>query len=167
MEEEKLDEQESLNLDEETETSKNTEEEETSEKNEEVEELKKKANLADNYKKRAEKAEVKLKKFENQPKEDLSSDDILALAKADLHDEDIAEVREWAKFKSIPVKEALSDPMMKSSIAQREIDRRNAEASNTKGKTGDTKRDAEVIKERASQGDLPESDEDIAKLADH
>lgn len=165
MDEENLDEQESLNTDEDD-TSKN-EDDQPEESNKEVEELQKKANLADNYKKRAEKAEIKLKKFENQPKEDLSSDDILALAKANLHDEDIAEVREWAKFKSIPVKEALNDPMMKSSIAQREIDRRNAEAANTKGRTGDSKRDAEVIRQRAEQGDLPESDEDIAKLADH
>lgn len=169
MDEENIEEQEtSINPDEETETSENTEEEETSEKNEELEKAKE---LANNQKIRAEKAEKKAKELKSQlktaDKDELSSDDIITLAKADINDDQLARVRQWAKFKDISIKEALNDPIMKTSFAQDEIEARNAEASNVKGKSGDSKRDTELLKQQAVKGELPESDEDIAALADH
>ncbi|KKL92947.1 hypothetical protein LCGC14_1879570, partial [marine sediment metagenome] len=91
---------------------------------EELVELKKKASDGDNYKIRAEKAETKLKestkettkKEVEETKEDsnLSVKDGIVLAKADIHEEDMDEVIDYAKSKSISISEALQSNMIKS-----------------------------------------------------
>ena len=172
MNEENEDNQESLNPEEENEeTSKNTSEEsETSEDSQEdVEVLKKKAKLAENYKIRAEKAEKELKaKKSEKPQEEkvgLSELDIFALVKANVSEEDLDEVKNFAGYRKISVAEALKDKTLKSILSDRAEERRSAEATETKGQRPSSQTSPEAVLAKASRGELPEKDEDIEALA--
>ncbi len=122
--------------------------------------------LANNYKVRAEKAE---KKGDKAPKADttgLSTKDILALSKANIDDEDLDEVLDYASYKKLPIHEALKSSILKATLAEKAELRKSAQAVNT----GATRRaSGQVSDERiladARKGALPESDEDIARLA--
>lgn len=122
-----------------TDEEETVEEEETSKNDEpDLEELRKKAELADNYKVRAEKAEKKLKESEKpaeKPSQDdsLSTKDVLALAKSTIHDDDVEEVINYAKFKGISVAEALKSDYVKTYSSNREEERKTAAATQTKG----------------------------------
>lgn len=139
---------------------------------EEIAELKKKAEASSQNFERAKKAEAELKKLkgEGAPEvtkvEGLSQKDLIAIAKSDIHEDDIDEVLEHAKFKKIPVSEALRSPYIKSYLGQRSEERATAEATQTKSPRGSSKFSGESLIEKARQGKLPESDEDIARLAD-
>lgn len=65
------------------------------------------------------------------PKTDLSPMDIIALGKADLPEEDIDEVQEYAAFKKISVTAALKDPVMSGILTNKAEVRRTAEATQT------------------------------------
>lgn len=150
----------------------------TSEAEEEVEEsveevrarLQKAEELANNYKIRAEKAEKLAKK----PKEteavaefkgDLSSKDIIAITSAKLHEDDIDEVVNYAKYQGVSVSQALKSDVMKATLALKSEQRNVAEATNTgPARRGTAKASAETLLSNASQGKLPDSDADIERL---
>jgi hypothetical protein len=132
------------------------------------EELAKAKEIAENYKVRAEKAEAKAREGKEEPPKtgELSAKDALILAKADVAEEDLDEVLNYAKFRNLPVSEVLKDKTLKTILSDRAEERRTAQATNTGGSRPSTKVTGEALIEKASKGDLPEKDEDIAKLAE-
>jgi len=99
---------------------------------------------------------------------DLSTLDIIALSKADIVDEDIVEVLEYAKFKKISVSEALKSNVVKATLAEKKENRKAAEASsigNSRRGVSNTN-DTEILN-NARKGNLPKEtdDEAIMKLA--
>ena len=125
--------------------------------------------LADNYKTRAEKAEELLKKkgssTEPSNKGNLSDKDVIYLAKTTIHDDDVDEVLEMAKSRGWDVKKA--HEYMKPILSERDEQRNTAAATQSRGgQRGSTKTTPSALLERASRGELPESDEDINALTD-
>lgn len=125
--------------------------------------------LANNYKIRAEKAERKSKEPEQKQvtrkESDLSTMDIIALSKANLEQDDVAEVLEYAKFKGISVQEALKSSVVKATIQEKNEMRNTALATNTGGSRRSTgKVSDETLLSNAKKGIMPESDEDMARL---
>lgn len=122
--------------------------------------------LANNYKVRAEKAE-KGKGKPSTPKADssLSTKDILALSKAQIDDEDLDEVLDYAAYKKLPIHEALKSTVLKATLAEKAELRKSAQAVNT----GSSRRAGSVVSDErimadARKGIMPESAEDIARL---
>lgn len=132
------------------------------------EELKKAKEIAENQRIRAEKAEKGKK--EEEKKEDkketseLSTKDILYLAKADIHEDDLGDVLEWAKFKNISVNEA--HKALKGALDVRAEERKTAAASNTRTSRPGTQVSGETLLEKAKRGEISEKDEDIDKLVE-
>lgn len=132
-------------------------------------ELAKAKELAENYKVRAEKAE-KGKKVEVKPapiskEQSLSTKDVIALAKADIDDDDVEEVLEYARFKKIPVSEALKSSVVKATLAERVEMRKTAQATHTGAvKKGGAKLTGEAILAKAEKGELPTSDDGFAEI---
>ncbi len=94
---------------------------------------------------------------------ELSNKDILYLAKANVHEDDIDEVLDWAKFKKVSVKEAHES--LKSVLSVRAEERKTAQATHTTtASRGGAKVDAAQLVANASQGKLPEDDAGIAAL---
>lgn len=117
-----------------------------------------------------EKAEKKSERTETSkvaPKKslDLSPVDIIAISKANIEAEDIEDVLEYARFKGIPVTEALKSSVVKATLSEKAELRKSAEATNT----GSTRRgtsqlsDAQLL-ENARKGILPDSDADLDRL---
>lgn len=138
---------------------------------ESVEEIKarlaKAEELAGNYKVRAEKAEKLAKTVKTEPKQEsgVSTKDLYALSKANVAEEDISEIEEFAKFKRISISEALKSPTMKAILKEKEENRTVNNASNV----GTTKRSSskvsdDVLMDKASRLELPENDSDITRL---
>ena len=95
----------------------------------------------------------------------LDPKDLLALAKADLHPDDLEQVQEFASFKKISLADALNDPMMKSMIADAAAVRKTAEATNTKGARGtNTPSDADIAKRASDTGEVPTDTEGMQSL---
>lgn len=131
----------------------------------------KEAELARNYKTRAEKAEGKRPKEGEEgyvpptaeetstpaPKgDDLSGDDIYALVQAQVHKDDVAEVKKAAKLLGKSIPEALEDSMVQSIIAKRVEKRATADATNTRPARGGAKKaTTQEILDRAAKGDIP------------
>jgi len=130
--------------------------------------LKKAEELANNYKVRAEKAEAKAKGGEKTAKIDtsLSTKDVLALSKANIDDEDLDEVLEYASYKKMPIHEVLKSPILKATLAQKAEERKSAAAVNTGStrRAGNTTSDERLLAD-ARKGVLPDSPDDIARLA--
>jgi hypothetical protein len=152
-----------------TETEETTEESTESETQEETEEnvdwqaeAKKAKELADNYKKRAEKAEKKAKEAPA-PVGNVSQSDILYLAKADIHEDDIGYVTEYAQKFGISIKEAhaQTSPI----LAQRKEERTTAQVTSTKSARGIKTRTGEDYLEKAEQtGEIPTDDKGMQAL---
>lgn len=142
---------------------------ETSEENTETSEdlkarLAKAEELANNYKVRAEKAEKKSKETV-EVKGDISSKDTIAIMRANVHEDDIDEVKDFAKLKGISIADALKSNVVKAIISDREDIRKTANATHT----GTTRKSSarisdEELLEKASKGDIPEDDAGIERL---
>ena len=102
-------------------------------------------------------------KEEPEAEQGLTSKDVLYLAKADVHEDDIDTVLEWAKFKNISVKDAHGE--LKGVLATKAEERRSAQVTQTKGARGASAPTAEDLLSQASKGQLPETDEGIEALA--
>ena len=137
------------------------------------EEFVKSKELSENQKIRAEKAEEKLKEKEKEaqpPKTEegkLSQADLLYLAKADVHADDIDELVTIAKNAGKSVRETLQQGWVKSYLAEKQEERKTAEASVTKTKgMGRKSSSGEELLAKAEKGELPDKPEDIDKLVD-
>lgn len=133
---------------------------------------KKAEELALNQKIRAEKAERKAKegvktdsKPSNSTPPSLSTKDLYALVDAKVSEEDISEVEDYARFKGISISEALKTPQVKATLALNKENRLTAQASNTgTARRSSTKTSDEVLSDRASKGELPDSSDDLVRL---
>jgi len=93
----------------------------------------------------------------------LSNKDVLFLAKADIHEDDLDEVLDWAKFKKVSVSEAYKQ--LKPTLEVRAEQRDTAQASNKSNvRRGPTTVSDDVLLAKASKGQLPESEEEIERL---
>jgi hypothetical protein len=124
--------------------------------------------LANNYKVRAEKAEAKLNGKGGESKEpqgELTTQDVLFLSKADVHQDDMERVIKFAKDEKISIKQALSNDDLKAILDRRVEVRKTAAATQTKsGVRGSTKNDSAEILAKSRKGEVPTSQEDIDKL---
>lgn len=125
----------------------------------------------DHWKKKAtEKKEVVENKKEVKetvtPKENgISQTDLYALIRANVAEEDIQEVVDYAKLKNIPVSQALKSNVVKTILSEREEERKTANATNVgKAKSAPSRASEETLLEKARSGELPERDEDIIRL---
>ncbi len=95
----------------------------------------------------------------------LSQKDILAVAKADIHEDDLDEVLEYARFKKIPVSEALKSDVIKTTLATKAEQRNIAENTHTgNARRSSAKVSDEVLLNNASSGKVPESEDEINRL---
>lgn len=143
---------------------------ETSISDSDIEELKKQIETLkhqkEHWKQKAN--EIKTSKPETKvlSKQELSPLDIISLSRNNIHEDDIKDILEYAKFKNITVSEALKSSIIKSTIAEKEEFRQSAGASNTGGsRRGSSKTTTSQLLENARKGIFPDNAEDIAKLA--
>ena len=94
----------------------------------------------------------------------LSQQDVIYLAKVDIHEDDLEEVLTYSKNNKVSVKEAHA--YLKPILDVKAETRKTAEATNVNGgKRGSSKLSDEALYENAKSGKLPESYEDIKRLA--
>jgi hypothetical protein len=134
--------------------------------------------LANNYKIRAEKAEQELKKSKPadgnpEPKKDgdLTSRDILALSKADIHEDDIEDVLDFVKYQRVKnpnysIAEALKSSIVKATLAEKKEFRATQAAANAgAGRRGSFQKSDDTLLNDFSAGKAPETDEEMDRLA--
>lgn len=134
---------------------------------EHIAELKAKAAKADDLEEKNKQLYERAKKAEAKktdvPSQELSTKDVIFLAKANVHEDDLDEVLDWAKFKKISVSKA--HEQLKGVLASKDEQRKTAAAANiSPARRSATKVTDDVILERASRGELPENEDDIARL---
>lgn len=111
---------------------------------------------------RAKKAEGK-----KAEKPDLSTSDIYALMNAKVPEEDISEVSDYAKLKSISIAEALKSSVVRTILAERIEERATADATSTGAqRRAPVKVSDDVVLNSASKGQLPEDDAGIERLTE-
>lgn len=156
------------------ETVEETEEVEVEDKSTDTESdaLQKEREARKNQEIRAKKAEDELKRLKAEEekrrsapsKDNLSTRDVVFLAKTDIHDDDIAEVIEYAQLRKIPVSDAYK--FMKPILDVRTEERKTALATQTKGgqrgisKTNPT----DILRKAESTGEVPETTEGMQDL---
>jgi len=139
--------------------------------------LAQKKHFRDKFLKEKEQREELEKKLKEQPKEqpkeekkeivneNYSLKDIRALQ--DVHDDDVEQLTEYAKFKGISIAEAKKTTVMQTLLKEQEELRKTAEATSTGTvKRGSTKASDESIVEQANQGIFPDTDEGIKRLSE-
>lgn len=92
--------------------------------------------VAKNQRIRAEKAEKLAKsstkeEVKAEAAQGMTTRDVIALTKANIHEDDISEVEEYAKFKNISVADALKSSVVKTLIKEKEEMRKTANVANT------------------------------------
>ena len=126
--------------------------------------------IADNQRIRAEKAEKKAQvkpQVESKPAPkagDMSQDDLYAVIKANVPQEDISDVKEYATLKGISVAEALKSNVVKTILADKAEQRNVAEATNTGTvRRGSATVSDQTLLEGVSKGQLPDDPASIAE----
>lgn len=95
----------------------------------------------------------------------ISFKDSFALAKANVEEDDIEEIADYAKMKKISITEALKTNFVKNLLSEKTEYKKSQEASTTtNAKRGTPKITDDVILENARKGKLGDSEEDIKAL---
>lgn len=140
------------------------------------ENFKKYKELAHNYKIRAEKAERGGKDGKEEVKkpnpskpapktDDFSTKDMYSLIKADVPEEDFERVSNYAKLNKMSIPDALKDEDLQIILKRQSEKRQTANATNMgQRRTGNQKVSDQKLLEDASNGKLPENEEDIDRL---
>lgn len=126
---------------------------------EQIADLKKRAEASSQNFERAKKAEEEIKKLKSaKTQEGLSALDAVALAKAEIHEEDIDELVEYANYKRITVRDALKSPLMQNMLKDRAEERRTALATHTKGgqRSAAKASGEELLAQAEKTGEIPE-----------
>jgi hypothetical protein len=100
--------------------------------------------------------------------EGVSLKDSMALINAKVHEDDVDDIIEYAKFKKISISEALKSGVIKATLEEKTEHRATADATNTgksRGSTGRLTGEA-LLKKTQKTGEIPESDEELEKLLD-
>jgi len=172
--------EETLNTSEAVEPENETQEtavEQTEESSEIVEEVVSKAEydklkeIADNQRIRAEKAEKAAKQKAEKPanqqqQSGLAPTDLYALLQANVPQEDVSEVTDYAKLKGISVSEALQSSVVKNILAEKAENRKVQAAANvstTRRNSGKVS-DETLLNVARQKGELPDSDNEIERL---
>jgi hypothetical protein len=92
--------------------------------------------------------------------------DIIALAKAQVNDEDYQEVVDYAKYKNISISDALKSNYIKTTLQEREEQRKSASATIVDGgKRASTTRSGEqILSDFETKGIAPKTDDEWEKL---
>lgn len=153
-----------------------TDQEETENEDSEIDykaEYEKQKKIAENQRIRAEKAEKNSKTAKpvnksTQSSSELSGKDVIALTSAGVTEsDDIDEVMEIAKLKKISIAETLKLGITKTILAEKKEQRETANATATGGqRRGSSRVSEQTLIEKASRGELPESAEDMRRLAE-
>lgn len=110
----------------------------------------------------------RLKKAEKKEEihtDNLSNKDVLFLAKADIHEDDLDDVLDMARLKGITVAEA--HKFMKPILAERQEERRTASATQTRSTRGAQKNTGEDFLKKAERtGEIPDSDEALRSIVE-
>ena len=98
-------------------------------------------------------------------KDGLTTDDVFTLVKANVPQEDVNDVKEYAKLKGITIAEALNSNVVKTILADKAEQRKVAEGTNTNaGARGSGKLSDGELLANAEKGNLPDSTEDMQRL---
>lgn len=134
----------------------------------EIEQLKAKAEKADELERKNRQLYERLKKKEeepSQPASGLSARDIIALKEANITDEDLAEVEEYARYKKLSIADALKSPTLKNILRDSAEERRTARATETRSPRGVAKTSGEDILRKAEKtGEVPDSVEEMKAM---
>jgi hypothetical protein len=145
------------------ETEEETEEEAEEESDEEIETYKTRLEQLEKENKtlKIQKAIQKAKKTAPKANE-LSNEDVIAIARSKAHDDDIPVIRKYAQFNNLSVREALADDVLQTILEKNEAKRTNASATNMgNSKRSGAKVSDETLVANAKKGILPdESDLD-------
>lgn len=99
---------------------------------------------------------------ETQKTDGLSINDVRALVS--VHEDDVEDVTEYARFRGVSVSEALKSNTLKNIISENAEKRKTAEATNTNAsRRGTTKPTGEDLLDRASKGQMPDDVDALAK----
>lgn len=92
--------------------------------------------------------------------------DYVALKNANIHEDDVDDVIEFAKFKKISLADALKSSVVRATIKEKEELRTTANATNTaKTRGGSSKISGDALLDKASKtGEVPDSDEGMNSL---
>lgn len=121
--------------------------------------LSKAEELANNYKIRAEKAEKLAKQKQGEPSKQVTPaiDDGTLARIYDLHEDDLQEVKDMAKFKNLSIAEALKLGATKAILAEKAELRKSAEIANTgSARRGVAKVSPDTLKDNLSKGIIPD-----------
>jgi hypothetical protein len=117
----------------------------------------------EHWKKKATTPKTEVTATQNEPA--LSFKDSFALAKANVEEDDIEEVADYAKLKKITITEALKSNFVKSLLKEKEEFKKSQEASTTPNtKRATPKITDDVILDNARKGKMPESEDEIRAL---
>ena len=139
---------------------------ETTDEQESVDELKKRLATAEaqkeHWRAKAQKSPTQVVVEESKP-DSLSTKDVLFLAKADIHEDDVADLIDWAKVKKVSLSEAAKQ--LKGTLEARAEERKTAAVANiSNARRGPTKITDESLLDNARSGKLPEDDGDVERL---
>lgn len=120
----------------------------------------------EHWREKAEKAPKAQSTSKETPSADINSKDLIALMNAKVAEDDVDEVVEYAKFKSISVAEALKTGVVKTLLHEKRELRRTAEATNTgPTKSGSSRVSDEALLDKARKaGEIPENDTDLDRM---
>lgn len=101
----------------------------------------------------------------NTEKDGFSQTDLIAIIKAEVPEEDIQEVADYAKLKGISIKEALASDVVKSILKIKTEERQTAEATSTGSQKRTTVPSGSDLLEKANKtGELPDDLESMGKI---
>jgi len=116
---------------------------------------------------KAERLKVEEQAKRAEPEFSVSLKDQMALINAKVHEDDIEEVMDYAKYKGIPISEALKSSVVQATLRDKAEQRKTAEVTNTSGSKRITQKvTGDALLENAREGKFPNSDADISKLAE-
>jgi len=93
---------------------------------------------------------------ENKTESSISPKDLYALMQANVHEDDIDEVAEYAKFKKVSIAEALKSDVVKTILSNKTEFRETAQKANTgAARRGATKVSDDTLLANLSKGEVP------------
>lgn len=96
---------------------------------------------------------------------DLSAKDLLALNQNGITSDDLDEVMDFARYKKIPIAEALKSQTLKTILNDKREERRTAEATATKSPRGITKSTGDDLLQKAEKtGEIPTTQSGLDEL---
>lgn len=123
--------------------------------------------IARNQEIRAKKAEQEAKAAKQQAAPTLGTTDLYALMQAQVPQEDVQEVQDYAAYKKISIAEALKAPAVKSLLAEAKEARDVANATNTgRARRQVSSQSGDSLLEDANKGKLPDTEAGLTRLAE-